>query len=81
MRRSDCRPRNVEVAERLQSREPDDWPGKRGLIAHARELAELMPRLPAVDLRIDTERASASDVAAELVDEMRAGGLVAGSPG
>jgi gluconate kinase len=33
------------VATRLQRREPDRWPGKRGLIEHARALVATIPRL------------------------------------
>jgi gluconate kinase len=67
------------VAERLRRREPDAWPGKQSLIAHARELAKSIPTLPGVDLRIDTERAEPAHVVDELMREMHARGLVAGS--
>jgi adenylylsulfate kinase len=64
------------VTERLQQREPDAWPGKQQLIAHARELADSIPRQAGVDLRIETDRSRAPDIAAELVREMRLHRLV-----
>jgi len=67
------------IAKRLHRREPDDWPGKAGLIAHARELAKSIPRLPNIDLCIDTRGREATDVAAELLREMCARRLIAGS--
>lgn len=57
------------VAARIEAREPDRWPGKANLIAHARSLAVSMPRdLAGVDAHIRTEGRTAVDVAAELRD-------------
>jgi gluconate kinase len=58
------------VAERLARREPDGWPGKLGLIAHARALAEVIPRLAGVDAVIDTAERAPEEVAAEIHREM-----------
>ena len=55
------------VAARIDAREPDDWPGKARLIAHARELAETIPRLPGVDAVIDTTDRTPRDVAAQIL--------------
>jgi hypothetical protein len=55
------------VADRVGMREPDAWPGKPGLVAHARELAVSMPRdLHGVDVRIETDHRDPVDVAAEV---------------
>jgi hypothetical protein len=55
------------VAERLGAREPDRWPGKAALIAHARELAVSMPHdLDGIDLRIQTDGRDPIDVATEV---------------
>jgi hypothetical protein len=55
------------VAERLGAREPDRWPGKAALIAHARELAVSMPHdLDGIDLRIPTDGRDPIDVATEV---------------
>jgi len=59
------------VAARLDEREPDRWPGKAPLIIRARQLASSTPRLPGVDLIIDTEQRAAEDVAAETLGVMR----------
>jgi hypothetical protein len=57
------------VAARIDAREPDRWPGKANLIAHARELAVSMPReLEGVDARIETGGRTAVDVAVEVRD-------------
>jgi cytidylate kinase len=69
-----CAPAEV-LAERLERREPDRWPGKPGLIAHARELAAVVPMLPGVELRFGTDGREAEDLARELRDAMRAHGL------
>lgn len=52
------------VARRIATREPDSWPGKAALVAHARELAEVIPRLPGIDLVLGTEDRDPGDVAA-----------------
>jgi chloramphenicol 3-O-phosphotransferase len=54
------------VASRIAEREPDRWPGKPGLIAHARELARGIPKIQPVDVRIDTENREPDDVAAQI---------------
>jgi hypothetical protein len=64
------------VASRIDAREPDRWPGKAPLIARARQLASSTPSLPGIDLLIDTERRTAEDVAAEILDEMRTRGML-----
>jgi len=48
------------------AREPERWAGRDALAARARELAEALPRLPGVDLVLDTDGRGAEDVAAEL---------------
>jgi chloramphenicol 3-O-phosphotransferase len=65
------------VAERLARREPDRWPGKPGLIAHARALAEVIPRLAGVDAVIDTTERAPEGVAAEIHGEMSRRELIA----
>jgi chloramphenicol 3-O-phosphotransferase len=64
------------VATRIDAREPDHWPGKAPLIARARQLATTTPRLPGIDLVIDTEQRHAEDVAAEILDAMRHTGML-----
>jgi hypothetical protein len=54
------------VARRIDEREPDEWPGKPGLIAHARDLAVSIPRLEGIDLHISTENRGAREVADEI---------------
>jgi gluconate kinase len=63
------------VSERLERREPDRWPGKRPLIAHARELATTIPRLRGIDRAIDTTERDSQDVALEIYAQMRINGL------
>ncbi len=63
------------LAKRLQRREPDRWPGKPVLIAHARGLAAVVPSLPGIDLSIDTDGREAQDVAREVLEAMRLRGL------
>ncbi len=64
------------VAARIGDREPDRWPGKASLIAHARDLARTVPELGAIDLRINTEDRRPEDVAGEVYEEMRSRGLI-----
>jgi hypothetical protein len=59
------------VAARIEEREPDDWPGKPALVAHARELAGSMPALDGIDLRLDTDHRRPDAVARELFDALR----------
>ena len=54
--------------ERVLEREPERWAGREALAAHARELAEVIPALPGVDLVLDTDGRVADDVAAELFE-------------
>lgn len=68
------------LAARLQRREPDRWPGKPGLIAHARELAETIPRLDGIEARIDTSEREPEDVAREVVGLMERCGLLGAGP-
>jgi gluconate kinase len=65
------------LAERLERRESDRWPGKRRLIEHARALAQSVPRLAGIEVVIDTGGRTADDVAAQILEEMRARGLPA----
>ena len=55
------------AAARVLAREPERWAGRDALAAHARRLAEVIPRLPGVDLVLDTDGRDADDVAAELL--------------
>jgi pimeloyl-ACP methyl ester carboxylesterase len=54
------------VAARLAEREPDRWPGKAGLIAHARVLAEQIPEIAGIDVILETEGRDADAVAVEV---------------
>jgi hypothetical protein len=54
------------VAGRIADREPDAWPGKRPLIAHARELAMAIPPIAGIDVIVDTDGRSAVEVAAQV---------------
>ena len=64
------------LAARLQAREPDRWPGKAALLAHARELADAVPALEGIDLQLDTEGRDAEDVARTVLAAMRERGLL-----
>jgi cytidylate kinase len=68
------------IAARLQSREPDTWPGKRQLITHARTLAIAMTTLAEIDIRIDTEARQAIEVAEQLRDHLRDLGVLSTRP-
>ncbi len=70
----------AELAARLQRREPERWPGKAPLIAHARELAERIPALAGLELTIETTGRDAEEVAREVLAAMRARGLAPGVP-
>jgi chloramphenicol 3-O-phosphotransferase len=54
------------VASRIADREPDTWPGKEPLIAHARNLARSIPALAGIDVVVSTDGRSAVEVAAEV---------------
>lgn len=56
------------VAQRIDRREPDRWPGKRGLIEHARRLANSIPAIEGIDHVIDTDDARAEDVARRIAE-------------
>jgi chloramphenicol 3-O-phosphotransferase len=64
------------VATRIAAREPDRWPGKAPLIVRARALATSTPRLPGIDLVIDTQQRTAEDVATEILRVMRSRGML-----
>lgn len=59
------------VAERIRKREPDDWPGKRALVEHARQLAVSMPMLAEIDLRLSTDDRTPTEIARELLNALR----------
>jgi hypothetical protein len=59
------------VAGRIADREPDSWPGKTPLIAHARELATTIPALPGLDAVLNTHGRSAVQVAAQVHEVLR----------
>jgi chloramphenicol 3-O-phosphotransferase len=54
------------VATRVADREPDRWPGKAALVAHAAELATVVPALRGIDRILSTDGRSAHDVASEI---------------
>jgi chloramphenicol 3-O-phosphotransferase len=58
------------VAARIAQREPDAWPGKQTLIAHARELAESIPSIEGLDAIVDTDDRDPVDVAREIRDAL-----------
>lgn len=60
------------LAQRVSDREPDDWPGKAPLVAHARELAERVPRLAGIDHVLPTADRLPTDVASEVLKLMAA---------
>ncbi|MGO9489109.1 MAG: hypothetical protein ACLQBB_08810 [Solirubrobacteraceae bacterium] len=64
------------VAARIDAREPDHWPGKAPLMDRARRLAVSTPRLPGIDVVIDTEQRVAGDVAAEILRAMWRKGML-----
>jgi chloramphenicol 3-O-phosphotransferase len=65
------------LAERVEAREPDRWPGKPGLIERARRDASSLPELPLIDLVIETGQRRAEDVAVEIMEAMRSRGMLA----
>jgi chloramphenicol 3-O-phosphotransferase len=54
------------VAGRIGDREPDAWPGKQPLIAHARELARSIPAIADIDIVVNTEGRPPVQVAAQV---------------
>jgi hypothetical protein len=55
------------VAARVAAREPDDWPGKPWLVAHAAEVAEEIPRLAGIDAVISSENRRPEQIAEEIL--------------
>jgi ribose 1,5-bisphosphokinase PhnN len=55
------------VAARVAAREPDDWPGKAALVAHAAQLARIIPHLQRVNGVISSTDLSAQRVAEDLL--------------
>jgi hypothetical protein len=68
------------VAERIARREPDAWPGKGPLIAHARELADSIPVISGVDAVVNTDGRAATDVAADVHDLLRVHNVLPTTP-
>jgi AAA domain len=58
------------AAARVAEREPDSWPGKAPLVAHARELARSIPLLAGIKAVISTDGRTAREVAAEVLGLM-----------
>lgn len=54
------------VASRIATREPDTWPGKPHLIAHARDLAATIPTFPGITRTLSTDGTDAPSIAAAL---------------
>lgn len=54
------------VAERIDAREPDAWPGKRDLVTRAQQLALSMPHLAPIDVVMSTQNRDADEVAVEI---------------
>jgi hypothetical protein len=61
----------VATTETELELEPDTWPGKLPLIAHARQLATSIPALPAVDVVLDTNGREATEIAALIREVLR----------
>jgi broad-specificity NMP kinase len=70
-----CAPPDV-VAARIDAREPDLWPGKQRLIAHARQLAVTMAHLADLDIRVSTDGRDANQAASEVFDALQGRGLL-----
>jgi broad-specificity NMP kinase len=64
------------VAARIDAREPDLWPGKQRLIAHARQLAVTMAQLSGIDIRFSTDGRDANQAASEVFDALHGHGLL-----
>lgn len=64
------------VAARVAHREPDWWPGKVGLVEHARELADVIPSIAGIDLVLSTVDRGAPEVAAEIRELLLDRGLI-----
>jgi GTPase SAR1 family protein len=57
------------VAARIATREPDTWPGKSGLISHARTLATTIPTFPGITETIATAATTAPSIASHLAHD------------
>lgn len=68
------------AASRVGDRDPDRWPGKAGLMAHAEVLADLIPGFARIDLTIDTAATDLENVATAILAEMRVRELIAAQP-
>jgi dephospho-CoA kinase len=63
-------------AARVLAREPERWAARESLADHARELADVIPALPGVDLVLSTDGRGEEAVASELLDASVNGGWV-----
>jgi ribose 1,5-bisphosphokinase PhnN len=68
------------VRRRIEAREPESWPGKRRLMAHASHLAEVVPGLPGIDLRVATDSGDAEHAAAQLARALAERGMLPTRP-
>jgi len=64
------------VARRVAEREPDSWPGKTPLVAHARKLAREIPSLRGIDLALSTVDRQPAVVATEVKGLLAASGIL-----
>jgi hypothetical protein len=64
------------AAGRVLDREPESWAGRQALADHARDLAEVIPRLPGVDVVLDTGGGGPEDVARALRTELARRGMI-----
>ena len=64
------------AARRVAEREPDSWPGKRGLVEHARKLALEIPALGGIDLVLSTVDRQPGEVAIEVKKLLAAKGIL-----
>jgi adenylate kinase family enzyme len=60
-------------AARVLAREPERWAGRDALAAHARELADVIPAIPRIDLVLSTDGRSAEAVATDLLAHVNGG--------
>jgi chloramphenicol 3-O-phosphotransferase len=54
------------VANRVEAREADTWPGKRALVERSRQLAVEIPSIEGIEVIVSTDGRAAPDVAAEV---------------
>jgi chloramphenicol 3-O-phosphotransferase len=64
------------AARRVAEREPDSWPGKPDLVAHARTLADTIPALAGIDASLPTADRDPEDVALEIRALMTGMGII-----